>query len=59
MTRKHFQLVADILRAELDTTSPEFRRLREAFADQFALDNPRFNRERFYAACLQKSAPNS
>jgi hypothetical protein len=60
MTRKHFEAVADAIAAEkylttksgngaarLDTLLSTTKRI----ADIFAQSNPRFNRDRFMAAC--------
>jgi hypothetical protein len=46
MTRRHFQLIADALR---ESAAPEH--VARAMADALATTNPRFNRERFLAAC--------
>lgn len=44
-TKKHFEAVARILK---ETDAKE---LAAHFADMFEQDNPRFNRQRFMAAC--------
>lgn len=45
LSKKHFRAIATILR---DTHAP--KRTREALADYFHSDNPRFSYDRFYAA---------
>lgn len=53
MTRKDFELIAEIVR----TTFPNNYNLRvniaERFADRLAETNPRFDRERFVEACVR------
>lgn len=55
MTKKHFQAAADMIRLStgpegMDTM--EFRRMMARnFAVFFSGFNPRFDRERFFAAC--------
>jgi len=55
MTRKDFQLIADVLKAS--STSPMNRvvvqELAVTFASELAKTNPRFNKERFVNACLK------
>ena len=55
MTRKDFQLIADVLSAT--RTSPANRmvvkELAVTFASELAKTNPRFNKERFVKACLK------
>lgn len=66
MTRKHFVAIAEAIQAERVEASPyggsidvpTADRVNEALdtvarrlADVFAADNPRFDRERFLAAC--------
>ena len=55
MTRKDFQLIADVLKAS--STSPANRmvikELAVTFASELAKTNPRFNKERFVNACLK------
>jgi len=57
MTRKDFQLIADVLKAS--STSPMnrcvIRELAVSFASELTKTNPRFNKERFVKACLEKS----
>ena len=57
MTRIDFQLFADVLRAHQDGSSNDrtVRGLAMSFAIELAKTNPRFNKERFVKACLQKS----
>jgi hypothetical protein len=56
MTRKHYQMVAEILHGDyaVHTHSPVaqnvVRGITLSLADVFAQDNPRFDRQRFYAA---------
>ena len=53
MTRKDFQLIADVLKAS--GTSPMNRcvvqELAVTFASELAKTNPRFNKQRFIEAC--------
>ena len=53
MTRKDFQLIADVLKAS--STSPVNRmvinELAVTFASELAKTNPRFNKELFIKAC--------
>ena len=56
MTRKDFQLIADVLR-DLDANVGAFhpgyaREAATAFANALATTNPRFDRQRFLAAAL-------
>jgi len=54
MTKKDFQLIADVLKAS--STSPMNRcvikELAATFASELAKTNPRFNKARFVSACL-------
>jgi hypothetical protein len=50
MTRRHFQAVADVLRAS-GAHPDAVRDIALALADVFAADNPRFDEERFLTAC--------
>ena len=54
MTRKDFQLIADVLNAH--NTSPMNRlvvkELAVSFAQKLSDTNPRFNKQRFVEACL-------
>ena len=57
MTRKDYELIASVLRAngEKDWRGENAREtweeICEELADSLAIDNPRFDRERFLAAC--------
>jgi hypothetical protein len=57
MTRKDFQLIADVLKAS--STSPMNRcvvqELAVTFASELAKINPRFNKQRFLDACLKSN----
>lgn len=57
MTRKDFQLIADVLKAS--STSPMNRcviqELAVTFASELAKVNPRFNQKRFIDACLKSN----
>ena len=55
-TRKHFDAVAEVISKELlwfqnPLANKAIRTVARSLADEFAKDNPRFDRERFYAAC--------
>lgn len=54
MTKKHFQFVADVI-AAMPSHAPSLRAQKascaNAFANAFAGENPRFDKERFLAAC--------
>ena len=53
MTRKDFQLIADVLRAHQRRTWDDrtVRGLAMSFAIELAKTNPRFNKELFLKAC--------
>ena len=55
MTRKDFQLIANVLKAS--STSPMNRcviqELAVSFASELAKTNPRFNKQRFVEACTK------
>lgn len=55
MTKKDYELIARVLRAQRDASSPEvrygLRTLSVAFADELAETNPRFKRDVFLRAC--------
>jgi len=56
MSRKHFELVARNLRIANEATVTDsakalIRCLADDFARDFAAENPRFDRQRFMAAC--------
>ena len=53
MTRKDFQLIADVLRAHQDGGRNDrvVRGLAMSFAIELAKTNPRFNKELFIKAC--------
>jgi len=53
MTRKDFQLIADVVASTLATVKPEARQcLALAFAAALAETNTRFDQSRFVKACL-------
>lgn len=60
MTRRHYQIVAETIRAEYTTYDPAgpealaLRRLALHLAVHFERDNPRFDRERFMQAATRK-----
>jgi len=55
MTRKDFQLIADVLRSHIELVAPDSKGLVRAIALDFAQElqktNPRFNVQRFVKAC--------
>ena len=51
MTRKHFQLIADVL-ADSEITMSDRIVLADNFADRLAQTNPNFDRQWFLRACL-------
>jgi hypothetical protein len=58
VTRRHFQLIADVIATtdaltigRIQTEAAGRRALAEAFADRLAELNGRFDRERFLRAC--------
>jgi hypothetical protein len=56
MSRKDFQLIADVLKAS-STSSENCRVIKElavSFANELIKTNPRFNTKRFVEACLEK-----
>lgn len=62
MTRKDYQLIAEILRTAqtririgaLNTPAATLEYIAVELADMLHADNPRFGRERFFAACEPK-----
>ena len=58
MTRKHFKIIAEALRSRIESIHTPTAVIREveaianALADQFAVINPRFNRNYFLAVAL-------
>ena len=53
MTRKDFQLIANVVSTTLATVKPEARQcLALDFANALKTTNPRFNVEMFVKACL-------
>ena len=58
MTRKDFQLIADVLNAHADKPVDHdavLKDLAHDFARALAETNPRFDQQRFVMACLEKS----
>ena len=55
MTRRHFVLIADVLR-EATLTPKQRDDLAERFADACQRENPRFDRSRFLAAVEKDKA---
>jgi hypothetical protein len=51
MTRKDFELIAQVLSEVSDL--PYRQQIAKNFADKLANTNPRFDRERFLAACIR------
>lgn len=55
MTKKHFEAAAAIVKERFARARPdeimEAFAVKEAFAELFAQFNPRFDKEKFYAAC--------
>ena len=54
MTKKDFQLIADVIRALPYWTAEEKKTRKDLtfrFADQLAETNPRFDRDKFIRAC--------
>lgn len=52
MSKKDYQFIADIFRKLKPVTdNRDFDRVLEEAMDKLAADNPRFDRERFEAAC--------
>ena len=53
MTRKDYNLIAEVLSYSLNAIIDDMalEALASNFADELALDNPRFDRARFLAAC--------
>jgi len=49
MSKKHFQMIADIVK--LHASSPAARIMAMEFAKAFKKDNPRFQTSRFLDAC--------
>ena len=55
MTRRHFEMIARVVRAHANAThtenAPAHTKLAERFANELTLENERFDRARFLAAC--------
>ena len=51
MSRKHFERLADIVRRNLSVDAATRKHVAEELAEFCAEQNPRFDRERFLAAC--------
>lgn len=54
--RRHYQLIADVLKANRHDQWPEgpvWREICIQLADAFASDNPRFQRDKFLNACCK------
>jgi len=52
MTRKHFNLIAAAIAAQVpDVGLAAAYAIASALADDFAFENPRFDRQRFLRAC--------
>ena len=57
MTRKHYVMVANSIRSDVDNTNSmdglsAIQNVAYGLATAFAMDNPRFDRERFLNAAL-------
>ena len=60
MTRKDFQLIANVVSTTLATVKPEARQcLALDFANALKTTNPRFNVELFVKACLINELPET
>jgi hypothetical protein len=60
MQKRHYQLIADIIRAlpGIDSSDAEWRKkVAEHFADSLRKTNPLFSRERFLEACEKSDYP--
>lgn len=57
MTRKDYELIAAVLKSELEIANAVYaasvRNLAYTFADRLASDNPKFDREKFLNAVLR------
>lgn len=56
MQRRHYELIARIVREELETVNSQLakaaiKNIALSFADELASDNPNFDRSRFFEAC--------
>jgi hypothetical protein len=52
MSRKHFRLIAAAIAAQVPTVGHSAAlQIAAALADDFAYENPRFDRQRFLRAC--------
>lgn len=56
MTKKDYKLIAEVIREERDRgfkgQETTLQTLAEHLANKLAIDNPKFNREKFLAACF-------
>jgi hypothetical protein len=57
MTKKHFQMIANVVREATYTHDGVRAKLAESFAAKLAAENPRFDAARFYAACGVSQGP--
>jgi hypothetical protein len=56
LTKKDYELIARILKEQVDGAAPTHRKIVRGVvfktAHELALNNPKFNKEKFVAACL-------
>lgn len=57
MQKRHYQLIADLIRTFNDTGVLDHQRLAEHFANGLKKTNPLFSRERFLEACETPNYP--
>lgn len=50
-TQKDYKAIAEIIRKTYTSYDLTYRNITRRFADYFAEDNPRFNRDKFFKAC--------
>ena len=60
MTRKDFQLIADVLKGHCDSPMNRcvIEQLALTFATELAKTNPNFNQQRFVQACMPLRTPD-
>lgn len=52
MARKHYKAIAEIIKENRLKDDTASWRMIKKLADYFAIDNPRFDRQKFITACL-------
>ncbi len=56
--RRHYEIIANVINDVLVDEMPPLD-LITALADKFEVDNPKFDRSKFFNACLDLRSPNA